>query len=384
METGSGIGRRARQIRKAKGKSLAVIAGLAGISASHLSNLELGRRNLDRAALVDALAAALDVAPAELTGVPAGDVDVAQVALAWLVDDSPVRLHLRAGRRIGESLTDELAEQVVGLRHADDVTSSVDLLPAVARALAETDRLAQTASYSEPVGIALFTIVGELAQLAGWVASDVGKYADAQRFYLGGFEAARTIGDRALAGQLLSSLSYQVANTGRPRDALTLARAAETGATTATPLVRSLLAERVAWAAARSRDPEATVRALDAADTAYAAASPGVAEPEWTYWLNRAEIDVMAARCRIELGQPADATPLLTRALASYPTEHARETALYLSWLAEGYARAQELDAAREAADQARDYAVRSRSPRAEQRIRAVDTLIRAGSQGSP
>lgn len=34
------IGRRLRQIRNARGKSLVVIAGLAGISKSHLSRIE--------------------------------------------------------------------------------------------------------------------------------------------------------------------------------------------------------------------------------------------------------------------------------------------------------------------------------------------------------
>jgi transcriptional regulator with XRE-family HTH domain len=38
------IGARLRQIRKSRGKSLAVIAGLAGISAPTLSRIETGRQ----------------------------------------------------------------------------------------------------------------------------------------------------------------------------------------------------------------------------------------------------------------------------------------------------------------------------------------------------
>ena len=41
------IGRRVRQIRYARGKSLVVIAGLAEISKSHLSRIERGERALD-------------------------------------------------------------------------------------------------------------------------------------------------------------------------------------------------------------------------------------------------------------------------------------------------------------------------------------------------
>lgn len=64
----SDIGHRLRQIRHARGKSLAVIAGLAGISTSYLSRLESGARALDRRSLIVDLANALEVAPSEISG----------------------------------------------------------------------------------------------------------------------------------------------------------------------------------------------------------------------------------------------------------------------------------------------------------------------------
>ncbi|WP_104477774.1 helix-turn-helix transcriptional regulator [Actinokineospora auranticolor] len=86
----SDIGRRLRQIRNARGKSLAVVAGLAGISPSYLSRLESGQRALDRRSLIVALAQALDVAPNEITsasllatpGEPEEDRAVGAVRLA--------------------------------------------------------------------------------------------------------------------------------------------------------------------------------------------------------------------------------------------------------------------------------------------------------------
>lgn len=62
------IGHRLQQIRHARKKSLAVVAGLAGISTSYLSRLESGARSLDRRSLIVALANALEVAPSEITG----------------------------------------------------------------------------------------------------------------------------------------------------------------------------------------------------------------------------------------------------------------------------------------------------------------------------
>ncbi len=134
--------------------------------------------------------------------------------------------------------------------------------------------------------------------------------------------------------------------------------------------------ERLAWAAARMKDPDITRCALDAVNDAYEQRSPGIPEPEWVYWLNRAEIDVMAAGCMIELGEPADAEPLLQGALAVYNTDHVREIALYQTWLAEGHARSGDLDAARVTLDLANDAATRAESARLQRRIAAVAKLI--------
>jgi transcriptional regulator with XRE-family HTH domain len=64
------IGRRLLQIRNARGKSLRVIAGLAGISKSRLSQIERGEVALDRRSEILALADALQVAPSELVKLP--------------------------------------------------------------------------------------------------------------------------------------------------------------------------------------------------------------------------------------------------------------------------------------------------------------------------
>ncbi|MGH3990287.1 MAG: helix-turn-helix domain-containing protein, partial [Pseudonocardiaceae bacterium] len=64
------IGRRLREIRVWRDKSLRVAAELAGISESYLSRIERGERTLDRRSLLEALATALRVAPSDITGQP--------------------------------------------------------------------------------------------------------------------------------------------------------------------------------------------------------------------------------------------------------------------------------------------------------------------------
>jgi transcriptional regulator with XRE-family HTH domain len=66
----SAIGARARKIRRRRGLSLEVVAGLAGIGKQYLSMLELGQRGFNRRGLLENLAAALGCSVADLTGQP--------------------------------------------------------------------------------------------------------------------------------------------------------------------------------------------------------------------------------------------------------------------------------------------------------------------------
>jgi len=47
----------------------------------------------------------------------------------------------------------------------------------------------------------------------------------------------------------------------------------------------------------------------------------------------------MRARCAVELGEATAAETLLAPVVERYPAERRREVALYLTWLAEAYAR---------------------------------------------
>ncbi|WP_228713663.1 MULTISPECIES: helix-turn-helix domain-containing protein [Prauserella] len=368
----SELGAALRAAREAAGVSLAAMAARTHYSKPLLGLLETGKRTV-KPEHVTAYSRALDISVDALYGRPD---DPLRVAHEWLVADTPVAIHTAFGRRVGDSLATELERRVIDLRHLDDVIGGGDLFPLVRRELTDAQQVVTEASYDQNTGRRLLTVVGELAQLAGWVASDAGHYAEAQHVYLSGVSAAHEAGNRALAGQLLSSLSYQIANVGNPADAALLARSAVKGATDATPVVRALLLERVAWASARSRDADGTRHALDAVDDAYEARTPGNPEPEWVYWLDRKEIDIMAGRCLIELGDPAHAEPLISAAVAAYTPEHAREVALYRTWIAEAYARSGELDAAWAALRAARKTGHGVNSTRLDIRIEHVARLL--------
>ncbi|WP_345499101.1 tetratricopeptide repeat protein [Nocardia callitridis] len=289
---------------------------------------------------------------------------------------------MTAGRRVSSSLADEMERRVVELRRLDDMVGGSTLHPVVRCDLEAARAVVYETTHAPQVRCRLLRVVGELSQLGGWVYADAGRYPQAQKVYLDGVSAATEAGDRPLAGQLLSTLSYMLTNTGDPRDACLLARSALRGAAPdAVPVVRALLGERVAWAAAKSGNADASRRALDGVDDEYDRRRLGDEEPDWTYWLDRDEIDVMRARCAVQLGDAATAETLLSPVVERYPAERAREAALYRSWLAEAYARSGNADAARFTLDQVRTVAAEAGSVRLKQRVSEVEVTLAASER---
>lgn len=134
--------------------------------------------------------------------------------------------------------------------------------------------------------------------------------------------------------------------------------------------------ERVAWADAKSGDLRSCERALGAVNDSFSC-GPRDNDPDWIYWLNRDEIDVMAGRCYTELKIPDRAEPLLREAISRYDETLTREKILYLSWLAESYVELDDIDQAASATLQAAQLAVHTGSARANDRLRYLATLLR-------
>ena len=247
------------------------------------------------------------------------------LAHEWLAADKPQLIELNAGRRIGDSLVATTEHRVIQLRRADDFVSGRTSHTLVQQELQATTKLLDEATLTEDQTRRLLTATGELAQLAAWVAADAGLYKQAARYTEGGVLAAHAADNEPLAANIISTLSYQLANTGNPRQAALLARTAYAGARhSATATTKALLLERVAWADAKSGDLVSCERALGQVEENFDHAKPED-DPDWVYWLNREEIDVMAGRCFTELKQPARAEPLLRTATSGYDNALVRE-----------------------------------------------------------
>jgi transcriptional regulator with XRE-family HTH domain len=90
-EEAQSIGARARMIRRRRGLSLDVAAGLTGISPPYLSMLERGQRGFNRRGLLEDLADALGCSVADLTGQPYPPADRGTAdALAVIAEITPL------------------------------------------------------------------------------------------------------------------------------------------------------------------------------------------------------------------------------------------------------------------------------------------------------
>ncbi|MGH3768151.1 MAG: helix-turn-helix domain-containing protein [Pseudonocardiaceae bacterium] len=87
------IGARARMIRRRRGLSLEVVAGLASITAAYLSMLERGLRGFNRRGLIEDLADALGCSVVDLTGQPYPPPDRPTVAALSALPAMSVALH---------------------------------------------------------------------------------------------------------------------------------------------------------------------------------------------------------------------------------------------------------------------------------------------------
>lgn len=397
------FGNAIRRLRQERGMSLRELARRARVDPGHLSRVEAGTRPASPA-VAAALGKALDAdgtlpqataqpvpvrlasegwgradadrLAADLLAEPPSRDNALHLAHEWLIVEPPQIYEMRAGRRINAATVQRVEDRVQQLRLLDDHAGGLDTYELVTTELAATIQMLREAAYTESVGRRLLAAVAELCQVAGWVAADSGQPAAATRYYLAGVRAAHAAGDEPGAANNLSSLAYQVATIGDRHQAVTLAASAARGADrTATPLSRALLLERLAWAHARADEPTGADRALGRVDEAFNNGPTGE-DRAWTYWLNADEVAIMAGRCWTELHRPLRAVPILERATAGYGQDTARESALYLSWLAEAYIQANEVEQAVATAERALALSRASHSTRSADRVHRIRELL--------
>jgi hypothetical protein len=249
-------------------------------------------------------------------------------------------LSSRAGERDVHYLVDGTAR----LRRLDNYLGGRDTYSLYASELASTVEYVRGVSCTPKIRAALVGVVSEQAQLAGWAAFDTGMHQVAKKHYNDSLKAAKDAKIAALAGNALALLAYQEVSTTGPN--ISLAEASFAAAEKdATPRVRALLLERKAWTYAVAGDRRATEKALAEAKTALHLESNSP-EPDWVFWVDETEIEIMTGRCWAELRRPLRAVSVLDAALARFDDTHARDKALYMTSLAHALIDGKEIERA--------------------------------------
>ncbi|MEU0786312.1 helix-turn-helix transcriptional regulator [Streptomyces sp. NPDC006173] len=372
-----------RLAREEAGISYQRIAAECGIKPERVGSLARGRGRVGSYEKISVIADALRI-PGGMVGLaprpwetPGGaDVrrrDVLQaVSAAGLAASLPAIQPSVGPQRIGPARITQLRARTARLRRLDDVLGGGDTYRVYSAEYQDTKRILRTGTYSDTVLRELLSLLAEQAQQAGWAAFDAGQEREAAALYRESRSTAEEAGAGDLARNALAFLAYQ-AGASDPRAAAVIAMHSCEAITEQTPAtVRALLWERCAWALAVAGDAAGTDAALHAAVAALDAEDAGEPQPDWSAWVDRAELDIMAGRCWTELRRPLRAVPLLVRGLAGFDDAHARDKALYSTWLAEAYATAGEVEEAAAVASRAVELADGVASARPRRRIEHV------------
>ncbi|MEU6628490.1 hypothetical protein ABZ905_09360 [Streptomyces parvus] len=189
--------------------------------------------------------------------------------------------------------------------------------------------------YTEEAGLQLHAIAGQLTTSLGWYCYDAGRQEEARIHFSEALNTALLNGDHPLATRTLSNMSRQSVDLQKPREAVRFIRTAEQYASQweATPRVTALLAIRAAQGYARLGDEMNTSHSIKRAWRAFDQ-GPSELDPEWTGFLNEAELTCLEGMSRTDLGQHRRAVKLLERSSTLQKLEHSRNRGMCLVRLA--------------------------------------------------
>ncbi|MFD0396484.1 helix-turn-helix domain-containing protein [Kitasatospora sp. NPDC127121] len=372
-----------REARRASGMTWADFARASGFGMAYMRNVENGNRRVTDsvAAAYDrvldtggAFAAALaDAAPVD---VPWNQAGATLAVLTNLVDGRRVdrRGFLAVGAALSASannwitaiqraLLDPRATPVDGpallaglegrldhLRRVDDELGSGEVYTAARSDLALTVAAIKSGRYKGSHLVRLFAIAAEAARQVAWSAFDQDRFGVAQNYFDASLRASAECGDVLAGAYTLSFAAIQCYSTpnlaNRAVDLLDAARAQVRGRST--PRMEAMLAARTARALSKAGAKEQAKHQLH---LARAALDKGKREddPNFLYWVDYGEIEMIAGSSALELGDPAEALRCFEAGMnAAYPgdEEFPRSHAIYLARTAEAHLKMHDLDAA--------------------------------------
>jgi tetratricopeptide (TPR) repeat protein len=251
-----------------------------------------------------------------------------QPALEWLVTADSGELLGRAGRRIPDDHIPAVEEITARLRRMDDQGAGGAVLDLVRSQTRHVLDLLRNYRYEAATGLRLHAVAADLMRLAGWLCFEAGQHPAAQRYWIAALRGAHAAGDRALGANVLGFMSCQAKNLARDGEAVRLAEAALRGCAGASPRVTAILNCRLAEAQAKTQDANGCRASIDRAREALRAAPPDYGQPDWSYWMDEAQLAGQTAACYLYLADWDRAERHYTAAIRRQADPRGRESAL--------------------------------------------------------
>ncbi|MGH3721041.1 MAG: hypothetical protein ACRDRI_19780 [Pseudonocardiaceae bacterium] len=261
-----------------------------------------------------------------------------------------------AGQRVGMTDVEVLTEQVAHLSKLGAQFGSGRVRDQVVVLLHREANQLLHGSYSEKTGKALLSGVAQATRLAGFMASDTGRDALAQRYYIQALDLAMRAGDRLYAAFVLATMSRMTVRIGENtpaeqdtvrygRQAVALARAGlSITQGTATPTLAAELHALEARGLALMGEANAARRAALAAERRYESVRPGD-EPPWQGYRESGLTSDLAVCLRV-IGDTQQATTLGNAALQACAPDRVRGRCIDQSDLALTHLRGRDLEQA--------------------------------------
>jgi tetratricopeptide (TPR) repeat protein len=302
---------------------------------------------------------------------------------AFLGDATGVALALMPGEtqrvgRLGARDVHAVTRAVETVYAHDHEHGSASLRTATADALNTAYAWLQEGTYTEVVGTGLRSATGHLSIAAGWLSYDSGRPADARSYYGEALAAARIAVDPMLEGHAYLCLSDLARASGRPREAISAAQAAQSViAHRGSFRMLSLAAVREARGWAAMGDAAATDRALVRAHHLYAR-GPSGADPEWLEFFSPGELTGLESLARADLAQHDRASAGAEQAVLLNGEAFQRNRALYTADVAiyQAVRHRPDPEAAAEAAGRALAYLPAVRSDRLLTQLHSVESAL--------
>ncbi|MGH8904103.1 MAG: hypothetical protein ACRDYA_21085, partial [Egibacteraceae bacterium] len=261
-------------------------------------------------------------------------------------------------------------------RRLDDQLGPSRLLTPVQSSLDLVEHLRRDAR--PPVRQALLSLSAQYEKEVGWLLTDSGNRAMAERAYDRAVGRATEAGDHALARYVMVSKSDLILVDGRPDAALELAQAAQDGEGRLTPAVHAHAAMFEARAWALDRKPDACKRKLDesARLLAESTANGRADEPPWIYYFVEEVLAAQRGVCLTDLGEAGAAIEVFDHAIPALPAEQVRDRAYHLIWSAKAHAGNHEPEQSAVVGQQAARIASATGSGRILEKLRGLHTQL--------